>query len=40
MMICMDITLICLMVAILIFTIGLVGVILIKIKDYIKEKFF
>lgn len=40
MMICMDVTLICLAIAILIFTVGLVGIILIKIKDYIKEKFF
>lgn len=40
MMICVDVTLICLAIAILIFTIGLIGVILIKIKDFIKEKFF
>lgn len=40
MMICMDVTLICLIIAILIFTVGLLGIILIKIKDLIKKKFF
>jgi len=38
--ICMDIILVCLAIVTLILTIGLLGVILIEIKDFIKEKFF
>ena len=38
--ICMSIILICMAVTTLIVTIGLIGVILIEIKDYIKERFF
>jgi hypothetical protein len=38
--ICMDIILVCLAIVTLILTIGLIGVILIEIKDFIKEKFF
>ena len=40
MMICVDVKLICIVIAILIFTIGLLGIILIKIKNLIKKKFF
>lgn len=38
--ICMDVILVCLAIVILILTIGLLVVIAIDIKDYIKEKFF
>ena len=38
--ICINIILICMAVTTLILTVGLIGVILIEIKDYIKEKFF
>ncbi len=38
--ICMGIILICMAIVTLILTIGLIGVILIEIKDFIKEKFF
>ena len=38
--ICMDVILVCLAIVTLILTIGLLGVILIEIKDFIKEKFF
>nr|DAL24052.1 MAG TPA_asm: hypothetical protein [Caudoviricetes sp.] len=38
--ICINIILICMAVVTLILTVGLIGVILIEIKDYIKEKFF
>ena len=38
--ICISIILICMTVTTLIVTIGLIGVILIEIKDFIKEKFF
>ena len=40
MYICMSIILICMAIVTLIVTIGLIGVILIDIKDFIKEKFF
>ena len=38
--ICMSIILICMAIVTLILTVGLIGVILIEIKDFIKEKFF
>lgn len=38
--ICMNIILICLAITTLILTIGLIGVIAIEIKDFIKEKIF
>ena len=38
--ICISIILICMAIVTLIVTIGLIGVILIEIKDFIKERFF
>ena len=38
--ICMNVILVCLAIVTLILTIGLLGVILIEIKDFIKENFF
>lgn len=38
--ICMSIILVCMAIVTLILTVGLIGVILIEIKDFIKEKFF
>lgn len=38
--ICINVILVCLAIVTLILTIGLLGVILIEIKDFIKENFF
>lgn len=38
--ICMSIILICMAIVTLILTVGLLGVIIIEIKDFIEEKFF